>query len=130
MPYSPRWLVQVGRSQDAQQVLKQVQKCEDVEDELRQMVNNLAASSREFTSSFGEIFGRKYVRRTVLGVLMMSFQQLTGVSFAFSLLKRDFQTNNLSLRLMPCYIMPLFSSNKQASPLNGQPSSLQASQVW
>ena len=81
VPFSPRWLVQVGRGEEARAVLKKVRNCEDVENQLKRMEDSLAAdSSNESTSSFGQIFGRKYIGRTMLGVLVMSFQQFTGVS--------------------------------------------------
>ena len=84
VPLSPRWLVQVGRSEDARRVLKQVRKREEVEDELMRMMDGLMTSPRESMSSFKEIFGKKFIRRTMLGMVVMSFQQLTGVSLYIS----------------------------------------------
>ncbi|PYI07785.1 sugar transporter [Aspergillus sclerotiicarbonarius CBS 121057] len=77
MPFSPRWLVQVGRIEDARVVLRKLRPDSVVDEELREIENSLR--SRQATASMAEIFGRKYISRTALGVFLMTFQQLTGI---------------------------------------------------
>ena len=111
VPFSPRWLVHVGRSEDARKVLKSAQRCEDVEGELKRMEDSLATHLKVSTSSFKEIFREKYIGRTILGMLVMGFQQLTGVgSYNPSLGRRYhfrlFQATNLCLDRCSAILRP------------------------
>lgn len=79
MPYSPRWLVQRGRIDEARAVLQKLRaSSESVEDELRLIKGSLEEQSRE-DASYREIFQKRYIRRSVLSVFLMSFQMLCGV---------------------------------------------------
>lgn len=99
MPFSPRWLVQAGWSEDARRVLRKIREHERVEDELREIEGSLVVNLRQTRSSFREIFGRRYIRRTMLGVLLMSFQQMTGVLLSL------YPTTT---RLPPFFFLPLW----------------------
>ncbi|KAL5360943.1 general substrate transporter [Aspergillus floccosus] len=79
LPFSPRWLVQVGRVEDAQRVLHKLRTASAAASELEEIQQSLISDSQEKTASFAEIFQRKYIGRTSLGVFLMSFQQLTGI---------------------------------------------------
>lgn len=79
MPYSPRWLVQRGRIDEARAVLQKLRaSSEFVEDELRLIKGSLEERSRE-DASYREIFQRRYIRRSVLSVFLMSFEMLCGI---------------------------------------------------
>jgi hypothetical protein len=79
MPYSPRWLVQRGRIDEARAVLQKLRaSSEFVEDELRLIKGSLEEQSRE-DASYREIFQKRYIRRSVLSVFLMSFEMLCGV---------------------------------------------------
>jgi MFS family permease len=79
MPYSPRWLVQRGRIDEARAVLQKLRaSSEFVEDELRLIKGSLEEQSRE-DASYREIFQKRYIRRSALSVFLMSFQMLCGV---------------------------------------------------
>lgn len=91
LPFSPRWLAQVGRNEDARHVLRKLRPASTVDEELREIQDSLQSDQRRPTASMAEIFGRKYIGRTSLGVFLMTFQQLTGVSSASS----HFPTNVL-----------------------------------
>jgi len=79
MPYSPRWLVQRGRIDEARAVLQKLRaSSEFVEDELRLIEGSLEEQSRE-DASYREIFQKRYIRRSVLSVFLMSFQMLSGI---------------------------------------------------
>lgn len=81
LPFSPRWLVQHGRSDEARMVLRKVRDGEEqVESELEEIEKSRAESQGGASAGFGEILSRRYLRRTVVGVLIMALQQMTGVS--------------------------------------------------
>ncbi|KAL4920939.1 general substrate transporter [Aspergillus aurantiobrunneus] len=79
IPFSPRWLAQVGRSDDAKQVLCNLRPPSAVEIELDEIRKTLDPEKQHQTASIKEIFNRKYRSRTALGIFLMSFQQLTGI---------------------------------------------------
>ncbi len=79
LPFSPRWLVQAGRSQDAKRVLGKLRGPIRAEVELREIESSLVLDLRQSSASFKEVFARRYLRRTLLGILLMSLQQMTGV---------------------------------------------------
>ncbi|OJJ82205.1 sugar porter family MFS transporter [Aspergillus glaucus CBS 516.65] len=79
IPFSPRWLVQAGRSDDAKRVLLQLRIPPAVDVELEEIQKSLQTGDQNAVSSWREIVHRKYISRTALGVFLMSFQQLTGI---------------------------------------------------
>lgn len=81
-PFSPRWLVQAGRSEDARQVLARVRPEQRVQAELIEIEDSLAQDLRGSNAGFREIFGRRYIKRTTIGVVLMMLQQTTGVRFS------------------------------------------------
>ncbi|KAG1749038.1 general substrate transporter [Suillus paluster] len=79
MPYSPRWLVERGRINEARAVLQKLRASSElVEEELCLIKGSLEEQSREH-ASYREIFQKRYVRRSVLGVFLMAFQMLCGI---------------------------------------------------
>ena len=80
IPFSPRWLVQVGRSDDARSILHKLRSEQRAETELHEIEVSLASALRQTSPVFKEMFTRRYLPRTMLGVFLMAFQQLTGVS--------------------------------------------------
>ncbi|KAL3442082.1 general substrate transporter [Aspergillus insuetus] len=79
VPFSPRWLVQVGRADDARRALSKVRPLAGVERELEEIQQSLDPEKQQQTASIREIFNRKYRSRTALGIFLMAFQQLTGI---------------------------------------------------
>ena len=81
LPFSPRWLVQNGRIEEARSVLRGLRDGEEkVESELMEIEESRAKSQRGASARFGEILNRRYFGRTAVGVLIMALQQMTGVS--------------------------------------------------
>ncbi|KAL8784873.1 MAG: hypothetical protein Q9195_008866 [Heterodermia aff. obscurata] len=79
VPYSPRWLAQTGRSGEARRVLMRIREDEKVESELREIEESLVVEMSGPQASFTAAFARKYIRRTLLGIVLMALQQLTGI---------------------------------------------------
>ncbi|KAL4073267.1 general substrate transporter [Scleroderma yunnanense] len=78
MPHSPRWLVQRGRFHEAKTVLELYRDSADVEKELLGIRGKLEEECME-NGSFAEIFERRYIRRSILGIFIMTFMMLCGV---------------------------------------------------
>lgn len=95
VPFSPRWLAQVGRSSDAKQVLNRLRPHSAVETEFDEIQESLDPEKQQRTASMKEIFSRQYRSRTALGIFLMSFQQLTGVRTEHGILRN---TNTSSSR--------------------------------
>ncbi|PLB45815.1 sugar transporter [Aspergillus steynii IBT 23096] len=79
VPFSPRWLVQVSRNEDAKRVLGKLRTPSVVDSELAEIQRSLQSDRHKALATWSEIFSRKYVGRTSLGIFLMSFQQLTGI---------------------------------------------------
>lgn len=80
LPFSPRWLCQKGRIDDARKVLLQLRDHTTVEHELGEIRASLSAHNDQEPAAWLEMFNKRYLGRTLLGIFLMTFQQLTGVS--------------------------------------------------
>lgn len=78
VPYSPRWLVQRGRFNEAKTVLERYRDSKDIEKELL-LIREKLEEERTEDGSFSEVFERRYIRRSILGIFIMAFMQLSGV---------------------------------------------------
>ncbi|KAK0552718.1 hypothetical protein OC846_002781 [Tilletia horrida] len=83
IPYSPRWLAEHGRAQEAREVLVWLRENEEVAqvelDEILKSKNERALLNQ--TTSILDAFRPPYARRTVLCLYLMAAQQTTGVDF-------------------------------------------------
>ncbi|KAL4901427.1 hypothetical protein BDW74DRAFT_170145 [Aspergillus multicolor] len=79
VPFSPRWLAQVGRGDEAKDVLCKLRSVSKVEEEFDEIRRSLDPQQQQQTASIREIFNKQYRNRTALGTFLMSFQQLTGI---------------------------------------------------
>lgn len=81
MPPSPRWLLQKGRKEEAIAILRRYRGGEEkVQQEMSQVDSSLENNKQIGQSGLRVAFTKRYIGRTALGVFLMSFQQLTGVS--------------------------------------------------
>ncbi|KAF2498548.1 sugar transporter [Lophium mytilinum] len=79
MPFSPRWLVRSGRSEEAKRVLLRLREPLEAEQELVEIREGIDAERQRPDAGWSEMFARRYVGRTALGCFLMAFQQLTGI---------------------------------------------------
>ena len=82
IPESPRYLVSVGKTKEAEAVLAKV----SGEDDPAARVKAIAASMEETGGrklSIGEIFSSKWRGLVLVGMMIAAFQQLTGINGVF-----------------------------------------------
>jgi MFS family permease len=116
VPESPRWLLTHGEPEDAERVVKEIER--QIASE--QGPGSLAAVSKTIKIrrrghvGFVELAGvmlKKYPRRTILGVSLIVSQAFlyNGVFFTFPLVLRNFY--GVSVNHTPLYILPFALSN-------------------
>jgi sugar porter (SP) family MFS transporter len=97
MPFSPRWLVEQGRKDDARRMLTRYRDSEeDVEQEIREIEE---ISEEEF--SLRDLLGKAVRRMMIVGVALAVFQQIVGINtviyYAPTILKAAGQQNTGAL---------------------------------
>ncbi|CAI4051800.1 hypothetical protein N7582_005289 [Saccharomyces uvarum] len=89
VPESPRYLVEVGRIDEARASLAKVNKCPPDHPFIQHELESIEASVEEMksagTASWGELFTGKpaMFQRTMMGIMIQSLQQLTGDNYFF-----------------------------------------------
>lgn len=76
LPESPRWLVKQNRPQEARNILRQLRKTQDIEEEVTDIQRSLQTRS----TSFREIFSPWVLPVLFLGAMMGFIQQVTGIN--------------------------------------------------
>jgi len=84
LPKSPRWLCSKDRDEEAVEVLAKLNATSTsdalVQEELKAIQEDVAATRAAGSSSFGELFSSVIRRRTFITFLMQLFQQWTGIN--------------------------------------------------
>ena len=80
IPFSPRWLVQKTRINDAEKVLTDTREISLTREELFDIQKRLTETAEQPKAAFQEMFRPRYLRRTLLGIFVMIGLQLNGVS--------------------------------------------------
>jgi sugar porter (SP) family MFS transporter len=75
VPYSPRWLMERGRTDEAREVLKKTRKGEDVEKEMRE-ISEVASSEK----GFGALLNPALRPMLIVGIGLAVVQQVVGVN--------------------------------------------------
>ncbi|KAJ3569260.1 hypothetical protein NP233_g5174 [Leucocoprinus birnbaumii] len=90
LPESPRWLVKRGRDEDARKSLARLTGHDAsspvIENELEEIRNNLEAEKALGSSTYLDCFRlshNKICLRTLTGIFIQAWQQLTGINFIF-----------------------------------------------
>ncbi|CAL9736955.1 high-affinity hexose transporter Hxt6p [Monosporozyma servazzii] len=89
VPESPRFLIEVGRMEDAKISVGRSNKLHHddpfVIAEVEVLAAGIEAERAEGSASWGELFSTKgkILQRTILGVMIQSLQQLTGANYFF-----------------------------------------------
>lgn len=90
LPESPRYLIKRGRDQDAQRALARLLSLHpedpEVETELNDVRANLRAEEELGSGSYLDCFKQgpnKILTRTMTGIFLQAWQQLTGINFIF-----------------------------------------------
>lgn len=88
MPFSPRWLVQRGRFQEAREVLSRLRQTGNVDEELHG-IKGFLEKDDTLQAPFSDVFSKRYIRRSLLGIFLMGFQMLCGVRIYFCHIHRN-----------------------------------------
>jgi sugar porter (SP) family MFS transporter len=80
MPESARWLLKMGRRDDARASLVKVDGPEVADEELATLEADLEAEALEGQASWGEVFGPTLRRALWVGIGLAVFQQVTGIN--------------------------------------------------
>jgi len=80
MPESARWLLKMGRRDDARASLLKVDGPEIADAELATLETSLAEEEREGEASWGEVFAPTLRRALWVGIGLAVFQQVTGIN--------------------------------------------------
>lgn len=78
MTDTPRWLLKVGRRDEAHRAIARVRDPDEIDEQLAEAEEELAASADQ--ASWGEVFGKGLRRPLVVGVGLALFQQITGIN--------------------------------------------------
>ena len=74
---SPRWLVMVGRNEEAKEVLTKLNPNEDIEKTMDDIVQSL---NKESLSKSVVLFKKPYLRLVLIGIAVGMFNQFTGIN--------------------------------------------------
>ncbi|CAO3684237.1 unnamed protein product [Umbelopsis vinacea] len=101
LPYSPRWLLQKSREQEALTVLARLHGNGDrnhpyVIEEYNEICEQIALERAVEIHSYSELLQGTVRRRVILGVLIQIFQQLTGINAIMYYAPKIFEATGIS----------------------------------
>jgi sugar porter (SP) family MFS transporter len=80
MPESARWLLKMGRRDEARESLVKVDGPESADEELATLEATVEAEAKEGEATWGEVFSPGLRRALWVGVGLAAFQQITGIN--------------------------------------------------
>ncbi|KAG2177285.1 hypothetical protein INT43_007942 [Umbelopsis isabellina] len=101
LPYSPRWLMDKGRTEEALQVLANMRADGDINDpavrrEHKQIHDEILLEHELEIRSYAELFKGTVLKRTIIGLFIQSAQQWTGINGVLYFAPSIFQSAGLS----------------------------------
>ncbi|KAH8548658.1 general substrate transporter [Umbelopsis sp. PMI_123] len=101
LPYSPRWLMDQGRTEESLQVLAKMRADGDINDpvvqkEYKQIHDEILLEHELEIRSYSELFKGTVLKRTLIGVFIQSAQQWTGINGLLYFAPSIFQSAGLS----------------------------------
>jgi len=109
LPKSPRWLCSKDRDEEAVEVLAKLNAASTsdalVQEELKAIQEDVAATRAAGSSSFGELFSSVIRRRTFITFLMQLFQQWTGINIIMYYQSQIYKQIGFS-KLMSTVVLP------------------------
>ncbi len=83
VPRSPRWLMQIGKNEEAIKVLNKVNKPEQANLVYNEIENSLNAEEDKSRAKFREVFSKRMKTVLIIGFGIAFFQQITGINAIF-----------------------------------------------
>ena len=74
---SPRWLVLMGRTDDARTVIKRLNPGEDIEPEMKEIIDSVQKNGNGIRV---KLFRKPYTRIVIIGMILGMFSQFTGIN--------------------------------------------------
>ncbi len=83
IPDTPRWLVNQGREDEANGIVRKLLPPEEAENELTTIRNSSASEQESVWERLGDIFGPKMRLALIVGIIVAVTQQITGINAIF-----------------------------------------------
>lgn len=83
VPRSPRWLMQIGKNEEAIKVLNKVNKPEQANLVYNEIENSLNSEEDKSRAKFREVFSKRMKTVLIIGFGIAFFQQITGINAIF-----------------------------------------------
>ncbi|KAL4378902.1 hypothetical protein GQ457_02G035540 [Hibiscus cannabinus] len=111
IPESPRWLAKSGQEKEFEASLKRLRGDSDISEEAANIRDYMETLDQQTEAGFLELFQRKYASSLILGVGLMSLQQLGGNGAVAYYLGSVFEqagiSSGLGLQVTACFQIPV-----------------------